>query len=179
MHAVIRRALETCRDAIQAGGFRLALDLSAAEHHVEADPARLQQLFWNLIKNAAKFTPAGGDDLDPDRAMSRGPLPVATGRLPDRGGLRHRHRHRPRGPPEIFQAFEQGDASITRRFGGLGLGLAISRSVAEAHGGRLTAASDGKDRGPPSPSSCRRGPAQSPSPPARRRLASRPRGPGR
>ena len=146
VHVVIRRALETCCDAIQAGRFQLALDLSAGEHHVEGDPARLQQLFWNLINNAAKFAPGGGA-ISIRTRNEPGPGPGATGRrliveVSDTGiGIDSA------ALPRIFRDFEQGDASIARRFGGLGLGLAISRSVAEAHGGRLTAASDGKDRG--------------------------------
>jgi CheY-like chemotaxis protein len=146
VHALIFRTLETCRDVIQTGRFHLALELMAAEHHAVADPVRLQQVFWNLIKNAAKFTPAGGTIAIRSR-NEPGTGPSSTGgclivEVSDTGvGIE------PDALAKIFQVFEQGDSSFTRRFGGLGLGLSISQAVVHAHGGRLTAASAGKDRG--------------------------------
>lgn len=142
-HGLVQQAVAICRDEIGSQCLCLDLDLAAAAHHVEADPARLQQIFWNLLKNAVKFTPAGGT------------LKVRSWNQPG-----HEGREKlfvevrdsgigidPEILPKIFDAFEQGEASVTRQFGGLGLGLAVSRSLAEAHGGRLTAASEGRDRG--------------------------------
>jgi PAS domain S-box-containing protein len=145
-HALIHQAIEICRDEIGSGGLRLELDLAASEHVVDADPARLQQVYWNLIKNAVKFTPVGGRLSICSRNEENGSSNSCGKRLlvevSDTGvGIE------PELLPKIFYAFEQGESSMVRRFGGLGLGLAISRSVAEAHGGRLTALSAGKDQG--------------------------------
>lgn len=138
-HALILQAIEICRDDIRAGGLELNLDLTAEAHHVEADPARLQQVLWNLIKNAVKFTPAGGrlaiqshqgDDLDLIVEVRDTGIGIEPASL-----------------PVIFDAFEQGETTTRRRFGGLGLGLAISRVVTEMHGGRLSATSEGSGQG--------------------------------
>jgi PAS domain S-box-containing protein len=150
VHAVLRQALATCRPEIEAAGLALGLELSAPEHHATADPDRLQQVFWNLIKNAAKFTPRGGslvirshnEDASspgPDTAPGAGRLVIEV--ADDGIGIE------PDVLPRIFDPFEQGTPALRRRSGGLGLGLAISRTVAEAHGGRLTAASAGTGRG--------------------------------
>lgn len=144
-HALIQQALEICRDDIRANELQLTLELAAGEHHVDADPARLQQVFWNLIKNAVKFTPRGGSLSI--RSLNASPFPEGTAprfmvEVSDTGiGIE------PHTLPKIFDAFEQGDSATRRRFGGLGLGLAISRSVVVAHGGRLSASSDGRDKG--------------------------------
>ncbi|MCA1685187.1 MAG: response regulator, partial [Planctomycetia bacterium] len=140
-HTLVREALEICREEIAAADLRLTLDLSAPRHHVEGDPARLQQVLWNLIKNAAKFTPPGGSIAVRSRgAGPEGSLLVIE--VTDSGvGIA------PEALPRIFNAFEQADAAVTKQFGGLGLGLAISRSLADAHGGRLTASSPGPGRG--------------------------------
>jgi signal transduction histidine kinase len=139
-HALLLRAVSICRNDVHSGGLRLELDLTASRRHVKADPARLQQVFWNLIKNAVKFTPSGGtitvssrNEEEPGRFL----VAVADSGI----GIE------PDVLPKIFDAFEQGEASTQRRFGGLGLGLAICRSVVEAHGGHLTAASAGRGRG--------------------------------
>ncbi|AGA30469.1 hybrid sensor histidine kinase/response regulator [Singulisphaera acidiphila] len=144
-HALIQQALEICRDDIRANELQLSLELAAGEHHVDGDPARLQQVFWNLIKNAVKFTPRGGSLTI--RSFHADPFPNTTAarfivEVSDTGiGIE------PHTLPKIFDAFEQGDSATRRRFGGLGLGLAISRSVVTAHGGRLSAFSAGKDQG--------------------------------
>jgi CheY-like chemotaxis protein/anti-sigma regulatory factor (Ser/Thr protein kinase) len=131
--------LETCRPDATARGIEIDARLEAAEHFGEGDSARLQQVLWNVVKNAIKFTPAGGrvtvrtESAGPDRIR----LTVADTGI----GI----------PAEklasIFDAFEQGEATITRRFGGLGLGLAISKAFVEAHGGTIRAESDGGGRG--------------------------------
>ena len=93
----------------------------------------------NLLSNAIKFTPAGG--------RIRVDVRRAGARVHDRGGQRHRHRDAPSFLPHLFERFRQADASTTRNHSGLGLGLAITRHLAELHGGTVAAASDGPGRG--------------------------------
>ena len=137
-HRLVLQALEICRPGIDQSRLRVEVALNAARHHVEADAARLQQVIWNLIKNAVKFTPdAGSVSIRTRDDFGRLVVEVAdTGVGIDPAVL-----------PRIFDAFEQGNNSVTQQFGGLGLGLAISRSLARAHGGRLVAASAGKGLG--------------------------------
>jgi signal transduction histidine kinase/CheY-like chemotaxis protein len=138
-HVLIHRTLGLCRHELEAKHHRLGLDLAAAAHHVRADPARLQQVLWNLLKNAIKFTPPGGTITLSSRDDPDGRLVL---QVADSGkGIE------PEALPRIFDAFEQGGDLMTRRYGGLGLGLAIGRSIIEAHGGSLSAASAGKNRG--------------------------------
>src|SRR4029079_1355432 len=112
---------------------------NAQDAYVEADPARLQQVFWNLIKNGVKFTPEHGRITIETNNPSPTQIEI---QVRDSGiGIEPDQLER------IFNAFEQGQASITRRFGGLGLGLAISKAMVEAHGGRIDAHSAGKDQG--------------------------------
>jgi CheY-like chemotaxis protein len=105
---------------------------------VRGDPARLQQVLWNLISNAVKFTPAGGRiTVTVRRTESHVELAVTdTGIGISPEFLNH-----------VFDRFRQADPSTTRRHGGLGLGLSIARHLTELHGGTLEAASDGLDRG--------------------------------
>ena len=132
---------------------RVSVDVSATETHVLADSSRLTQVLWNLLQNACKFTPqSGAIDVrvynEPHRNGTNG---SATGgdtrpdlivEVTDTGiGISRESL------PRIFDAFEQGERSRTRQFGGLGLGLAISRAIIDLHGGSLTAASEGKDKG--------------------------------
>ncbi len=101
-----------------------------AEHaYVEGDPARLQQVFWNLIKNSVKFTPAKGRIIIETFNPSPEEIEIRT---TDTGIGIEAEKMR-----KIFNAFEQGQSSITRRFGGLGLGLAISKAMVSAHGGTI------------------------------------------
>lgn len=137
-HGAIHRALEICQREIDGKHLDVRLDLAATAYHVKADPARFQQVLWNLIKNAVKFTPRG---LITIRSTNDG-----AGRLiievTDTGiGITRERLAR------IFKPFEQGESSITRQFGGLGLGLAISKAMIEAHGGALRVRSPGKDHG--------------------------------
>ena len=138
-HAVVDDVLRMCRDDVETKGVRLTARLAADRHVVRGDPTRLRQVVWNLVRNAAKFTPGGGEiavtsETTPDGSVRLDVTDTGIGIEPDV-------------LPRIFNAFEQGGESVTRRFGGLGLGLAISHSLTEAHGGRLCASSPGKGRG--------------------------------
>ncbi|MFB2839303.1 ATP-binding protein [Floridanema evergladense] len=105
---------------------------------VSGDAARLQQVIWNLLSNAIKFTPNGGQvNIWLDRVGNEAEITVRdTGK-----GIRSDFL------PHIFESFRQEDASTTRRYGGLGLGLAIVRQLVEAHGGTITADSPGEGKG--------------------------------
>jgi PAS domain S-box-containing protein len=139
VHELIRQAVGICRGEIHAARLALRADLRAVEHHAHADPTRIQQVFWNLIKNALKFTSAGGSVMIRSFNPAPGRLTVE---VEDTGvGIDARIL------PRIFNAFEQGEMSLTRRFGGLGLGLAISRSIIETHSGKLSARSPGPHQG--------------------------------
>lgn len=138
-HVALRRALEICQSEIAAKRQELSLGLWAQQHVVWADPARMQQVFWNLIRNAVKFTPDGGRIALRTANDAQGRLEV---QVSDTGiGI----------PPHllsrIFDAFEQGERTKSRRFGGLGLGLAVSKALVDMHGAELTAESDGPDKG--------------------------------
>jgi signal transduction histidine kinase len=138
-HRSIRDALEICCAEADEKGLKVELDLSARGYFVRADSARLQQVFWNLLKNAIKFTPSGGHVRITTSNDEAGRLRVAVS---DTGiGIE------PPALARIFDAFEQGAPAITRQFGGLGLGLAISKALIDMHGGSLSASSAGKDRG--------------------------------
>jgi PAS domain S-box-containing protein len=139
IHASLRAALEVCQGEIEAKKLEVSMALGAEARHVWGDPGRMQQVFWNLIKNAVKFTPAAG-------RISFRSADVAAGRMAievaDTGiGIE------PEALPRIFDAFEQGDRSITRRHGGLGLGLAIAKMLVDLHGGDLTVTSGGRSGG--------------------------------
>lgn len=137
-HTILHHALEVCAAEIQRKQQTVQLSLEAPQTIVLADEARLQQVFWNLLENAVKFTPAGGtitcrSSVDHDRLKIE---IVDTGDGIDAELL-----------PKIFDAFEQGGTPQPRPLGGLGLGLAIARGLVEAQGGSLTASSPGKDLG--------------------------------
>ena len=137
-HDLIGKAAEVVRGDFRDKAVRLVTRFDAARPHVKADAARLTQAFWNLLKNAAKFTEPGG--LIEVRTRDDGGRLVVA--IEDTGiGIE------PEALAKVFNAFEQVEDSVTRRYGGLGLGLAITRSVVEAHGGRVTAASLGRGRG--------------------------------
>src|SRR6266568_2579611 len=138
-HLAISNVVEICRAEADPKKLRVHLNLRANTHCVAADAAKFQQIIWNLLKNAIKFTPEDGEIT----ISSSNPSPeVLTISVRDTGiGMESDVMQR------IFDPFEQGNRSFARRFGGLGLGLAISKSLAQAHGGSLTAQSEGRDRG--------------------------------
>src|SRR5438046_1151551 len=138
-HLAVSNVVEICRAEAESKRLHVHLNLRANTHHVAADGAKFQQIIWNLFKNAIKFTPEDGEIA----IFSSNPsTEILTIRVRDYGiGMEREVMQR------IFDPFEQGNRSFERRFGGLGLGLAISKSLAQAHGGRLTAESDGRDRG--------------------------------
>jgi len=138
-HQAISNVVEMCALEAKEKQLQMRFDLRAGDFHVMADPAKFQQIIWNLLKNAIKFTGENGTitisstNLQPN-IMTIGITDTGIGIEPD---LMAR----------IFNPFEQGERSFQRRFGGLGLGLAISKSLAQAHGASLIARSDGRDRG--------------------------------
>jgi CheY-like chemotaxis protein len=138
-HRLLRDVVEICQSDIQGGGIDLVFDLQATRSVIHADPARIEQILWNLLKNAVKFTPSGGR------------ITIRTGNVAD-NRLRIDLEDTGIGIgqdllPKIFQAFEQGAPVVTRTFGGLGLGLAISRAIADMHGAVLSADSPGQGLG--------------------------------
>lgn len=136
---IIQRAVEVCKADIEARSLHFGVDLGpAAPYWVEADVPRLQQVFWNLLKNAIKFTPHNGC-VGIRCQRSDGHVSVEVN---DSGiGIE------PESLEAVFNAFEQAERSITRKFGGLGLGLAISKALVELHGGAISAHSEGRNRG--------------------------------
>jgi signal transduction histidine kinase len=138
-HQAISNVAEICRMEADARKLRVHLNLRGGAHHVSADPAKFQQIIWNLLKNAIKFTAENGEIT----VTTSNPTPqVLLVGVRDTGiGIE------PDLMKRIFDPFEQGDRSFQHRFGGLGLGLAISKSLAKAHGGTLSAKSEGRDRG--------------------------------
>ncbi len=135
-HTLLQNVLEICQPEIDRKHLRPSLNLSAKKVHMRADPARLQQIFWNLINNAVKFTPPNGQITITTTNDSGGRLRVE---IADTGmGIE------PEALPKIFDAFEQGGRT---QLGGLGLGLAISKTLVEAHKGTITAQSDGRNKG--------------------------------
>lgn len=139
LHMVISRAVEVCKEDVAARGLHLRMDLGSQEHcWVEADADRLQQVFWNLLKNSIKFTPSDGCV----GVRCRGTNGRVVVEVIDSGeGIA------PEALGRIFRPFEQAERSITRQFGGLGLGLAISKALVELHGGSISAFSEGKGKG--------------------------------
>src|SRR5205823_11439600 len=138
-HAIIGNAIEIASSAIAAKKLKLSTQLDAKGHHILADCIRLQQVFWNLINNAVKFTPPGGEiairtfNDDADRFHFE---------IRDNGIGIERERL-----DSLFTPFEQADASVSRQFGGLGLGLAISKHLVGLHHGTIEGESRGRSFG--------------------------------
>ena len=154
-HDAVRQAVHICVGEIEQGRIVLESDLAAVEHYVEADPTRLQQIIWNLIKNATKFTPGGGSIVvrsSNQPAPRPGDRPRLVIEVADDGaGIEAEALTR------IFEAFEQGEASPRHR-GGLGLGLAIGRSLAELMAASSPRPARGRDAAARSVSSYPRSP---------------------
>ena len=135
-HTLLQNALDICQAEIDRKNLARALNLGAQKVHMRADSARLQQIFWNLINNAVKFTPRNGQIIITTSNDSKGQLRVE---IADTGlGIEAE------ALPKIFDAFEQGGRT---QLGGLGLGLAISKALVEAHKGTITAQSAGRNKG--------------------------------
>jgi signal transduction histidine kinase/PAS domain-containing protein len=136
--AFVEPAIEALRPAADAGGVRIQAMLDAAAGPVTGDAARLQQVVWNLVANAIKFTPRGGTvQVLLRRAEAHAEITVRDTGI----GIE------PAFLPHIFDRFRQADGSTTRRYGGLGLGLSIVRHLVELHGGRVRAHSAGEGTG--------------------------------
>jgi signal transduction histidine kinase/CheY-like chemotaxis protein len=136
--AIVQAAIATVQPTAFSKGVEIATRLEATGARVAGDPARLEQIMWNVLTNAVKFTAAGGR-IDVRLRADKGSIEVTvadTGTGIDAAFL-----------PYVFERFRQADASTTRRHGGLGLGLAIVRQLTELHGGSVHAYSDGPGRG--------------------------------
>ncbi|HEY9737450.1 MAG TPA: PAS domain S-box protein, partial [Trichocoleus sp.] len=134
----VEAALETVQLAAEAKNIQIQTHLDESLKPIVGDANRLQQVFWNLLSNAVKFTPMGGRvEVRLEVVDSRVEIAIAdTGK-----GIQ------PEFLPHVFEYFRQADSTITRQFGGLGLGLAIVRHLTELHGGTVHAHSDGEGQG--------------------------------
>ncbi len=138
-HTVIRNAIEIASSAIESKKLKISTKFNAKEYHISADCIRLQQVFWNLINNSVKFTSTGGEIAirtfnDDRRCFHFEITDNGIGIEPDRLA-------------SLFTPFEQADPSVTRQFGGLGLGLAISKHLVGLHHGNIEAESRGRSFG--------------------------------
>jgi PAS domain S-box-containing protein len=137
-HRLLRNAVQIVKNDLSEKKIELAIHFDADNHNIFADAVRIQQVLWNLINNAVKFTPKGGRiDI---RSFNDGKQFVFQ--ISDTGiGIE------PERQSQIFEAFHQGERSITRQFGGLGLGLTISKALLDLHGGTIHVQSAGKNQG--------------------------------
>jgi CheY-like chemotaxis protein/anti-sigma regulatory factor (Ser/Thr protein kinase) len=139
LHHIINSAVDVCLADIQMKNLQLKVELNAHNVNVHADVVRLQQAFWNVLRNAVKFTREHGIISITSGTTGENKIWVRVadsgiGFMPDSG-------------PSLFQAFEQGGYAVTRQYGGLGLGLAISKSIVDAHNGSISAESAGPGKG--------------------------------
>jgi signal transduction histidine kinase len=134
----VRGAVLAVRPSADAKGVRLSVEVAPDIGCIAADPERLQQIVWNLLTNAIKFTKAGGH-VAVDARLHEGVVAIEV--QDDGEGIATEFL------PHVFDPFRQADQSSTRRHGGLGLGLAIVRQLVAAHGGRVAADSDGPGKG--------------------------------
>ena len=138
-HALIPDTIDIARAEIEKKKLNVSVQLDAEEHHVWADSVRIQQVFWNLINNAVKFTAQDGQITirtfnDKNKRFHFEITDTGIGIEPQRLA-------------SLFQPFEQADPSVSRQFGGLGLGLAISKRLVDLHHGRIEAESRGRSFG--------------------------------
>ena len=138
LNMVISAALETVRLAAEAKSLQIETTFSPGIGMVMGDSGRLQQVVWNLLSNAVKFTPQGGQiSVRLTQTKTHAQIQVTdTGK-----GIN------PEFLPYVFEHFRQEDGAITRKFGGLGLGLAIARQIVELHGGKIWVESRGEGQG--------------------------------
>jgi signal transduction histidine kinase len=135
---IVERAVEIAKPDIDARRLHFGVTLSDGPHRVHGDASRLQQVVWNLLTNAVKFTPEGGCvGLRCERQDEHVIIEVSDSGV----GIE------PQDADRIFDAFEQGGRATTRQFGGLGLGLAIAKRLVEMHEGRISVYSEGRNRG--------------------------------
>jgi signal transduction histidine kinase len=142
VHSILLDALANVASELDQKQIALKQEFIPGSHLVSADDVRLQQVFWNVLKNAVKFTPEGGTvtvrtHSDDNRTIIVSVTDTGIGLSPEEIS-------------RVFDAFSQGDHAIggrSHRFGGLGLGLTISRSLIEQHAGSLTASSEGAGQG--------------------------------
>lgn len=134
----VRGAIESVQPCADVHMVRIGSHLSADVGLVRADPERIQQVMWNLISNAVKFTPGGGRiDVQMSRTGNEVIIVVKDTGIGIRADFL----------PHVFERFRQAEVITTRRHGGLGLGLAIAKQLVELHGGTIKAESAGEDRG--------------------------------
>lgn len=138
MHQLTRSVVAMVAETLEQKAIQLELEFDAACPHVDADQARMQQVLWNILRNAIKFTPQAGRILirtgDDAREFHWSCTDSGIGIA--REAL-----------PRIFSPFEQADAEVSKSYGGLGLGLAIAHGLMQQHGGRIHAHSDGRGTG--------------------------------
>jgi CheY-like chemotaxis protein/nitrogen-specific signal transduction histidine kinase len=138
LHEVIHNAIEAVRPSANAKRIRIHTMLDASIGLTRGDPGRLQQVLWNLLTNAVKFTPAGGRvHVVLERVNSHVEILVEDTGI----GIK------PDFLPFVFDRFRQADPSTTRRYGGLGLGLSIVKNLVELHGGSVRVKSPGENQG--------------------------------
>jgi signal transduction histidine kinase/CheY-like chemotaxis protein len=138
LNEIVGAAVEVVQGPAEAKRVAIVVETDASSHTIYGDGARLQQIVWNLLANAVKFTEAGGRIVVQIRHVQAAAEITVTD---DGAGIPAEFL------PCVFEPFRQADASSTRRYGGLGLGLSIVKHLAEAHGGTITASSDGEGRG--------------------------------
>jgi CheY-like chemotaxis protein len=138
LNEIVRAAVEVVQGAAEAKRVAIVFETDVSSHTIYGDGARLQQIVWNLLSNAVKFTEERGRIVVQIRHLQAAAEIIVTD---DGVGIPAEFL------PCVFEPFRQADASSTRRYGGLGLGLSIVKHLAEAHGGTITASSDGEGRG--------------------------------